>query len=88
MEVKRVVNLLQRSFEGKCILLIVLTLILTKMSVVCVFYYNDVMDQSGRDWINCACCLWLHEVCAEDHEVDANGNNRFCLYCFDLLVFY
>ena len=23
-------------------------------------YYDDVLDQSGRDWINCACSQWLH----------------------------
>ena len=26
-------------------------------------YYDDVFDQSDRDWINCACSRWLHEVC-------------------------
>ena len=49
-------------------------------------YYKDVMEQSGKDWINCACTQWLHEECAEGHEIDANGKDRFCSYCLDLLV--
>ena len=48
-------------------------------------YDDDVIEQSGRDWINCACGRWLHEECAEDHGVDDNGKDRFCSYCLDLM---
>ena len=48
-------------------------------------YFNDVAEQSGRDWVNCACGRWLHEECAEDHKIDSIGKDRFCHYCLDLL---
>ena len=35
-----------------------------------VSYSDDAIEQSGKDWIRCACGRWLHEDCAEDHRVD------------------
>ena len=48
-------------------------------------YSDDVIEQSGKDWIQCACGRWLHEDCAEDHRVDQSGQDRFCYSCLDLL---
>ena len=48
-------------------------------------YFNDVAEQSGRDWVNWACGRWLHEECAEDHKIDSIGKDRFYHYCLDLL---
>ena len=51
-------------------------------------YFNDVAEQSGRDWVNCACGRWLHEECAEDHKIDSIGKDRFGHYCLDLLNWF
>ena len=48
-------------------------------------YSDDVLEQSGKDWIWCACGRWLHNNCAEDHRVDQSGQDRFCYSCLDLL---
>jgi len=48
-------------------------------------YTDDVREQSGRDWIKCACSRWLHEDCVEDYKVDDSGEDRFCHYCLDML---
>lgn len=48
-------------------------------------YTDDVREQSGRDWIKCACSRWLHEDCMEDYKVDDSGEDRFCHYCLDML---
>ena len=48
-------------------------------------YTDDVREQSGRDWIKCACSRRLHEDCVEDYKVDDSGKDRFCHYCLDML---
>ena len=47
--------------------------------VCCVLYSEDV--NGGSDWIECACGRWLHEDCAEDCVVGADGRERFCPSC-------
>ena len=44
---------------------------------VCFVLYED--DQSGKDWVACACGRWLHEDCADDCAIDSDGNERLCL---------
>ena len=48
-------------------------------------YSDDVIEQSGKDWVECVCGRWLREDCAEDHRVDQSGQDRFCYSCLDLL---
>ena len=43
---------------------------------VCFVLYED--DQSGKDWVACACGRWLHEDCADDCVIDSGGNERLC----------
>ena len=38
--------------------------------------YED--DQSGKNWVACACGRWLHEECADDCIIDSDGNERLC----------
>ena len=51
----------------------------TNVCCVCFGLYSE--DVSGADWIECGCGLWLHEECAEECVVDANGKERFCPTC-------
>jgi hypothetical protein len=51
----------------------------TNVCCVCFGLYTE--DVSGADWIECACGHWLHEECAEECVVDANGKERFCPAC-------
>ena len=46
-----------------------------------VSYKEDILDQSGKDWVGCACGQWLHEDCAEDCVLDSNGMERLCPLC-------
>ena len=48
-------------------------------------YSDDVIEQSGKDWIRCVCGRWLHEDYAEDHRVDQSDQDRFSYSCLDLL---
>ena len=50
-------------------------------------YYNDVIEQSGMDWVRCVRGRWLHEDYAEDHRVNHSGQDRFCYSCLDLEIF-
>ena len=56
-----------------------------ELCCMCFGSYSDVLEQSGKDWIWCACGRWLHNNCAEDHRVDQSGQDRFCYSCLDLL---
>ena len=38
-------------------------------NVVFVMYEDD---QSGKDWVACACGGWLHEECADDCIIDSD----------------
>ena len=40
-------------------------------------YSEGAINEDGCDWIKCACSRWLHEECAEDCVIDANGEERF-----------
>ena len=54
----------------------------TDVCCMCFGLYSEgVVSGDSRDWIECACGRWLHEECAEDREVDANGKERFCPSC-------
>ena len=44
-------------------------------NVVFVLYEDD---QSGKNWVACACGRWLHEECADDCIIDSDGNERLC----------
>ena len=44
-------------------------------------YEEDMIDEVGTDWISCAYGWWLHEDCAEDRELNDDGQERFCPYC-------
>ena len=37
--------------------------------------------------MNCACGKWPHVYCAEDSVVDYFGNNFYCLYCINGLIY-
>ncbi len=58
----------------------------TNVCCVCfTTYEEDVQEQSGQDWLACACGRWLHEDCAEDCIRDESGNDRLCPLCIDIL---
>ena len=46
---------------------------------MCFVAYED--DQSGKDWVACACGRLLHDDCADACVVDSEGNERLCLIC-------
>ena len=50
---------------------------------VCFVLYEN--DQSGKDWVACACGRWLHEDCADDCVIDSDGNERLCFICLNNL---
>ena len=50
---------------------------------VCFVAYDD--DQSGKDWVACACGRWLHEDCADDCVLDSDGNECLCFVCLNRL---
>ena len=52
---------------------------ITNVCCMCFELYSE--DISGADWIECGCGRWLHEECAEECVVDANGKERFCPTC-------
>ena len=52
---------------------------------VCSFCFGKYADDQGNDWIRCACSRWVHEECAEDVIVDAEGLERFCPFCTSLV---
>ena len=52
---------------------------------VCSFCFGNYADDEGNDWICCACSRWVHEECAEDVIVDAEGLERFCPFCTSLV---
>ena len=49
-------------------------------------YEDDIIRGAGTEWISCACGRWLHEHCADDCVADAQGNDRTCLICLDILM--
>ena len=57
-----------------------LTLII--MSAVCAFMTYEE-DESGKDWVVCACGQWLHKDCADDCVVNKEGNERLCSICLN-----
>ena len=46
-----------------------------------VTFEEDTCEQTGAEWLPCACGRWLHEDCAEDIVVDSDGNERCCPFC-------
>jgi hypothetical protein len=49
-----------------------------------VTYEEDLLQESGKDWVCCACSRWLHEDCAEDCVMDSNGMERLCPFRLDI----
>ena len=45
-------------------------------------YKEDVVEDTGLDWLQCACKRWLHEECI-DYDIghDADGNDLLCPFC-------
>lgn len=45
-------------------------------------YEEDVVEDTGLDWLQCACKRWLHEECI-DYDIghDADGNDLLCPFC-------
>ena len=46
-----------------------------------VTFEEDTREQTGAEWLPCACGSWLHEDCAEDIVVDSDGNELCCPFC-------
>ena len=44
-------------------------------------YEEDIRDQSGKEWVQCACGRWLHKDCVLDND----GKERLCPFCLDIL---
>ena len=42
---------------------------------------EDMIVQTGAEWLPCSCERWLHEDCAEDTVVDSDGNEYCCPFC-------
>ena len=50
---------------------------------VCFWTYDDdVVEDTGLDWLQCACKRWLHEECI-DYDIghDIDGNDLLCPFC-------
>jgi hypothetical protein len=45
-------------------------------------YEEDVVEDTGLDWLQCACKRWLHEECI-DYDIghDADNNDLLCPFC-------
>ena len=35
---------------------------------MCFIMYEDIQDQTGKEWVECACRRWLHEDCVLDND--------------------
>ena len=45
-------------------------------------YEDDVLEETGSDWVECVCGRWVHEDCVDyDIIVDAGGREKICPYC-------
>ena len=44
-------------------------------------FQEDVKLETGREWVECACGRWVHEVCVVECIVDVAGKERFCPIC-------
>lgn len=47
-------------------------------------YEDDLAEESGLDWISCACGRRLHEDCVEKIVKDCYGKERACPFCLDI----
>ncbi len=47
-------------------------------------YDEDVAEDTGREWLECACHKWVHEDCVERIVVDPGGDERLCPFCLDI----
>ena len=53
-------------------------------SECCVCFVSYDNDQSGGDWVACACGRWLHEDCADDSIVmETSGYAAIILLCLN-----
>ena len=45
-------------------------------------YEDDMVEDTGLDWLQCACKRWPHEECI-DYDIchDADGNDLLCPFC-------
>ncbi len=45
-------------------------------------YQDDIVEQTGLEWVQCACTRWLHEECI-DYSVTVNehGEELLCPFC-------
>ena len=45
-------------------------------------FEDDEREQSGLEWVECACSRWLHKECIEyDLSVNSRGQELLCLFC-------
>ena len=45
-------------------------------------YDDDILEETGEDWIECACGRWVHENCVHyDIVVDTSGREIICPHC-------
>ena len=45
-------------------------------------FEDDLVEDTGLDWLQCACNRWLHEECIDyDIGQDADGNDLLCPFC-------
>ena len=54
---------------------------LAKEDCECSFCY-ELYRKDGKEWLECACCRWVHEHCLEDIIVD-KGQELFCPFCIN-----
>ena len=48
-------------------------------------YEEDIVNQSGKDWVACACGRWLHKDCTDECVLDSAIEERICPFCLDIL---
>ena len=48
-------------------------------------FEDDRREQSGLEWVECACSRWLHEECIEyDLSVNSRGQELLCPFVYRL----
>ena len=54
-------------------------------NICCTCFAHYDQDETGGDWVSCACGRWLHEDCVVDVTIDSEGKECLCPYCLNLL---
>ena len=53
--------------------------------ICCTCFAHYDQDETGGDWVSCACGRWLHEECVVNVTIDSEGKECLCPYCLNLL---